>query len=117
VECRNTTTGQLVTHLDRWTWKIVATPESLRAVVVALHGYAIGTSGVPMITSETAYDALITATERIQARLRAGDNAGAKAAIDAMDQLVVSGGIVATNDFPGDAWLRVELEYLRSLLP
>jgi hypothetical protein len=121
VQCRQNAGGQLVTHQDRWTWKIVATPESLRALLIALHSHTIGTIGVPVIASEPAYDALIAAAEQIQARIRAGDNAGAKAAIDAMDQLVVSyasaGRIAATTENPGDCWIRVELEYLRSLLP
>jgi hypothetical protein len=125
VQCRNNTTGQLVTHEDRWTWKIVATADSLRAVLIALHGHTIGPGGlpasIPVIINEPAYDALIAATERIQARLRAGDNTGAKSAIDAMDQLVVSyaadSRIIHTTENPGDCWIRVELEYLRSLLP
>jgi hypothetical protein len=119
VQCRNNT-GQLVTHEDRWTWKIVATVDSLRALLIALHGHTIGTVGIPVIASEPAYDALIAAAAQIQARLQAGDNTGAKSAIDAMDQLVVgyaNSGILVTAENPTDCWIRVELEYIRSQLP
>jgi hypothetical protein len=120
VQCRQGAGGPLVTHQDRWTWKIVATPESLRALLIALHGHTVSTAGVPVIVSEPAYDALIAAAQQIQTRIQAGDNNGAKAAIDAMDQLVVSyanHGIIVSTENPGDCWIRVELEYLRSQLP
>jgi hypothetical protein len=53
-------------HVDRWTWRVVASPDTLPVVVNLLHTNTIGTTEVPCIVSEQAYCDLMAAAGLIK---------------------------------------------------
>jgi hypothetical protein len=59
-------------HIDRWHWKVVATLDSLRAVIDVLHSNTLGTTEIPCIASEEVYDMLHDCVDDIQAPVAAG---------------------------------------------
>jgi hypothetical protein len=126
VECtlNGTTTKQR--HIDRWTWKVVATLESLRAVIKAFasHPSEIVFSRPPvtvpslgLIASRQTYLDLLAAVDGIQT---APNNNVARSRIDAMVsqiQVAVSARKIASDrTHPAGAILIEDLRYIRASL-
>jgi hypothetical protein len=117
VSCTSQSTGLQVDHIDRYTWKVVATPESLHALIDALHTHAFGTSGIPPISSESTFRTLHAYVDEVETKLGQGDIVGAKATIASMSTFVSTApGILTTLENPAIEALRVALEYLNSTL-
>ncbi len=89
VVCR-TSTGGTAKHIDRWVWKVVASPCTLSALIDVLHDHPIGTSEVSCIQSEALYVALKENAKRIGARLARCDRQGACDEIFTMEGLILS---------------------------
>ena len=82
-------------HIDRWTWEVQATFESLRNVIDVLHSNTIGTNEVPCIASEDMYRALQASVDLIEAEINPAapglpDRAGAQDELFKMEALIVS---------------------------
>jgi len=58
--------GRPTLHKDRYVWEVVATFESLLAVIDVLHTGALGTTEIPCISSEDMYDALVDSVKAIR---------------------------------------------------
>jgi hypothetical protein len=91
VRCLNGA-GFPVLHLDRWTWKVVATFESLRHVINVLHSNAIGTTEVPCIASEDMFNALLGSVDAIEGKITEAvpDVVGAQDELFKMEALIIS---------------------------
>ena len=87
-----TPNGMPALHIDRWTWKVVATFESLRQVINVLHTNALGTTEVPCIASEDMFRALQASVGSIQEKIEAPvpDVVGAQDELFAMEALIIS---------------------------
>jgi hypothetical protein len=87
-----TPNGMPQLHIDRWTWKVVATFESLRQVINVLHTGALGTTEVPCIASEDMFRALQASVDQIQEKIEAPvpDVVGAQDALFNMEALIIS---------------------------
>jgi hypothetical protein len=72
-------------HIDRYTWEVVATFESLLNVIDVLHTNALGTTEIPCISSEDMYDALVESIEDLAALGRTWETPEERA--DAQDAL------------------------------
>jgi hypothetical protein len=59
VRCTDVRRRKVSFHIDRWTWEVVATLDSLENVIHLLHADAIGTTEVPCIVGEDLYRALV----------------------------------------------------------
>jgi hypothetical protein len=58
VRCLNLA-NQPKIHIDRWTWEVVATLDSLENVIHLLHQNTIGTLEIPCIVGEDMFQALL----------------------------------------------------------
>jgi hypothetical protein len=117
VSCTSLSTGLQVDHIDRYTWKVVATPESLQALIDALHTHPIGTSGIPAISAENTFRTLQADAEQIVTKAQQGDIPGAKAAVTSMLAFVqAASSILTTAENPAVELLGVTLEYLNNTL-
>jgi hypothetical protein len=88
-----TPNGMPALHIDRWTWKVVATFESLRQVINVLHTNTLGTTEVPCIASEDMFLALQASVDAIEGKLTGGavpDIVGAQDELFAMEALIIS---------------------------
>jgi hypothetical protein len=59
VRCTDSRTRKVTFHVDRWTWEVVATLDTLENVIHLLHTDAVGTTEVPCIVGEDLFRALI----------------------------------------------------------
>jgi hypothetical protein len=133
VRCLNKA-GEEVTHIDRWVWQVVVTPESFQRVIDLLHSKALGTLEIPCIVSETTFRLLQQRAGEIRTAIEAGDSETARAAILSTEALLVASclfleslpptpepppgfGIIDTPDYPCCCKLIVDLEALEAQLP
>jgi hypothetical protein len=58
--------GQPSIHIDRWTWRVTATLDSLPLVIQVFHTSAIGTLEIPCIAGEDTYQALQAGVTRLK---------------------------------------------------
>jgi hypothetical protein len=82
--------GAAYVHKDVWTWRVVASPETMLNLINLMHGGAVSTLEVPCIIGEDMYDALIKAQARLAAAVAGGDPTGIGNAIFDMEALIVS---------------------------
>jgi DNA-binding ferritin-like protein (Dps family) len=66
--------GHPATHIDRYTWEVVATFDSLLNVLDLLHQGALGTTEIPCIAGEDMYDALKEMIEDLREASDFGDD-------------------------------------------
>jgi hypothetical protein len=59
-------TRKVTFHVDRWTWEVVATLDTLESVIHLLHTDAVGTTEVPCILGEDLYRSLIAGVGAIR---------------------------------------------------
>jgi DNA-binding ferritin-like protein (Dps family) len=71
--------GHPATHIDRYTWEVVATFDSLLNVLDLLHQGALGTTEIPCIAGEDMYDALKEMIEDLREASDFGDDGGLRA--------------------------------------
>lgn len=123
VSCIDKQTGQPVEHLDRHAWEVVATFESVRALLDALHRRALGTSQIPPIVSERRYAELLAAVGEIEGLVEAGFTMTAKSRIadlqtSILDEIAGMGplGVLTTTENPAGPALGVALEYIDAQL-
>lgn len=68
VRCRDASrNGATALHIDRWTWRVTATVDSLPLVIQVLHTGAIGTLEIPCIAGEDAYRTLMDGAAKLKA--------------------------------------------------
>jgi hypothetical protein len=84
------TIGAAFVHKDVWTWRVVASPETLRNLIEVMHGGAVSTLEVPCIIGEDMYDALVKAQARLAGAVSGGDPTAIGNAIFDMEALIVS---------------------------
>jgi hypothetical protein len=79
-------------HVDRWTWEVQATFDSLRDVIDVLHSNAIGTTEIPCIASQDMYRALEASVGLIETPILATipNRAAAQDQLFNMEALIVS---------------------------
>lgn len=53
-------------QIDRWTWEVVATLDSLENLIYLLHTDAVGTTEVPCILGEDLFEALVASMETLR---------------------------------------------------
>ena len=93
--CRSAATvngvlGPAVIHKDTWTWRVVASPLTLRYLIDVMHGGAVSTLEVPCIIGEDMYDALKSAQSRLKGAITGGNLTDVGNAIFDMEALIVS---------------------------
>jgi hypothetical protein len=102
VRCTDSRTRKVTFHVDRWSWEVVATLETLASVIHLMHTDAIGTTEVPCIVGEDLFHALIAGVEAI--RTAEGESRYAyENAIFSMEGLVV-GFAVFAEVMDGGLW-------------
>jgi hypothetical protein len=111
--CRNSDAaggvpGNPALHVDRWTWRVTATVETLEQLIEMMHGGAISTLEVPCILAEDMYDALVKARTRLRDAIAGGDRTSVGNAIFDFEALVVANCVFAEvlnplAAFPGPA--------------
>jgi hypothetical protein len=72
--------GHPTLHIDRYTWEVVATFESLLNVLDVLHSNALCTTEIPCVSSEDMYDALKESIEDLAAKGRDWETQAERAA-------------------------------------
>jgi hypothetical protein len=82
--------GPAVVHKDTWTWRVVASPETLAQLIEVMHGGAVSTLEVPCIIGEDMYDALKSAQSTLAGAVRGGNTTSIGNAIFDMEALIVS---------------------------
>jgi hypothetical protein len=93
--CRTTASangipGSATVHKDTWTWRVIASPETLLNLINVMHGGAVSTLEVPCIIGEDMYDALIAAQGRLAGAVAGGNATSIGNAIFDMEALIVS---------------------------
>jgi hypothetical protein len=91
--CRTPSTigiGNLSLHKDVWTWRVVASAETMAQLIELMHGGAVSTLEVPCIIGEDMYDALKQARERLAAALRGGNPLEFSNAVFDFEALIIS---------------------------
>jgi hypothetical protein len=97
VRCRDLTRGGAsALHIDRWTWRVVATLESLPHVIDVLHTRAIGTLEIPCIVGEDAYRALLTGADQLKTAA-ANMSKSARARVEAQNALIGMEALLLAN--------------------
>jgi hypothetical protein len=91
VRCLDNTTNQPRLHIDRWTWEVVASLDTLVHTIDVLHSNAISTLEVPCILGEDLFVALKDQVEAIRLAHQNGDIIGAQ------DQLFNTEGLILSN--------------------
>jgi hypothetical protein len=109
--CRGTDTaggvpGNPVIHVDRWTWRVTASVETLEHLIEMMHGGAISTLEIPCILAEDMYDALRNARGRLRDAIGGGDRTAVGNAIFDFEALIVANCVFAevlnpVQAFPG----------------
>lgn len=94
VRCLETITRQPRLHIDRWTWMVDASLESLRNVIDVQHTHAISTLEVPCIVGEDLYKVLHDQVDQIDAAL---DLTGEQKIIEAQNALFNTEGLILAN--------------------
>jgi hypothetical protein len=82
--------GAAAVHKDTWTWRVVASPETMLNLINVMHGGAVSTLEVPCIIGEDMYDALVKAQGRLQSAVGGGNPSDIGNAIFDMEALIVS---------------------------
>jgi hypothetical protein len=82
--------GSAYVHKDVWTWRVVASVETLRNLIEVMHGGAVSTLEVPCIIGEDMYDALVKAQGRLADAVTSGSPTSIGNAIFDMEALIVS---------------------------
>jgi len=82
--------GNAFVHKDVWTWRVVASPETMLTLINVMHGGAVSTLEVPCIIGEDMYDALVKAQGRLQTAVAGGSSTDIGNAIFDMEALIVS---------------------------
>jgi hypothetical protein len=102
VRCTDPRRRKVTFHIDRWTWEVVATLDSLESVIHLLHTDAVGTTEVPCILGEDLYRALVEGV----ARLREARDESRQAFEDAIFNMegLVTGYAVFDDMADGPAW-------------
>jgi hypothetical protein len=77
-------------HKDVWTWRVVASVDTLLQQIELMHGGAISTLEVPCILSEDMYVALRNAGLRLKSALATGGPLAFQNALFDMESLIVS---------------------------
>jgi hypothetical protein len=67
--------GNTRIHKDTWTWRVVASPETMLTLINVMHGGAVSTLEVPCIIGEDMFDALVKAQGRLAGAVAEADNA------------------------------------------
>jgi len=93
--CRSTPStnglpGPAVVHKDTWTWRVVASPETMAQLIEVMHGGAVSTLEVPCIIGEDMYDALKSAQSTLAGAVNGGNTTSIGNAIFDMEALIVS---------------------------
>jgi hypothetical protein len=119
VRCTVVATVEQNSHIDRYVFKVVATPDGLRALIDLFRHPAGGVPPIPLITSEATYLGLKALADTLKAQISAVNYAGAKATIAAMEAQVraSAGTILNTADYPARALLLLDLEAIAAQLP
>jgi hypothetical protein len=121
VSCTVIATGQQDSHIDRYVFKVVATPDGLRALIDLFRYPAGGIPPVPLITSDSTYHRLKQLADTLAAQISAANYMGAKSTIAAMKEFLnggaVAGTILNTADYPARALLLLDLEAIAAQLP
>jgi hypothetical protein len=107
--CRATNegvTGSTAVHLDRWTWRVTATVETLQYLIEVMHGGAVSTLEIPCILAEDMYDALVKARNTLRDAIAGGNRTNIGNAIFDFEALIVANCLfvevlVPTLAFPG----------------
>lgn len=89
VRCTDPRRRKVTLHVDRWTWEVVATLDTLESAIHLMHTDALGTTEVPCIVDEGVYRALIDGVKT----LRQARSQGRKAFEDSlfgMEGLIVA---------------------------
>jgi hypothetical protein len=82
--------GNAFVHKDVWTWRVVASPETMLTLINVMHGGAVSTLEVPCIIGEDMYDALLKAQARLQAAVHGANSTEIGNSIFDMEALIVS---------------------------
>jgi hypothetical protein len=82
--------GSAFVHKDVWTWRVVASPETMLTLINVMHGGAVSTLEVPCIIGEDMYDALVKAQGRLQAAVSGANSTEIGNSIFDMEALIVS---------------------------
>jgi hypothetical protein len=82
--------GSAFVHKDVWTWRVVASPETMLTLINVMHGGAVSTLEVPCIIGEDMYDALVKAQARLQTAVGGGNSTDIGNSIFDMEALIVS---------------------------
>jgi hypothetical protein len=77
-------------HKDVWTWRVVASADTLLQQIELMHGGAISTLEVPCILAEDMYVALRTAAIRLKGAFTTGGPLGFQNALFDMESLIVA---------------------------
>jgi hypothetical protein len=106
-------------HIDQWTWRVVATTQTLRALIDALFSHPDGNQpSQTLIPSQQTRLALLAAVQQIDS---ASGSTAKRQKIAAMETLVktaaANGKIVATKEHPGPYLILVDLEAIAAQLP
>jgi hypothetical protein len=96
VRCLDNTTNTPRIHIDRWTWEVVASLDTLVNTIHVLHSNAISTLEVPCILGEDLFVALLDQVELIRT---ANTNADI---VEAQNQLFNTEGLILSNCAFGD---------------
>jgi hypothetical protein len=82
--------GPAFVHKDTWTWRVVASPETMAQLIEVMHGGAVSTLEVPCIIGEDMYDALKSAQSNLAGAVASGNTTNIGNAIFDMEALIVS---------------------------
>jgi len=82
--------GSATIHLDRWTWRVTATVETLAQLIEVMHGGAVSTLEIPCILAEDMYDALVKARNTLRDAIAGGNRTSVGNAIFDMEALIVA---------------------------
>jgi hypothetical protein len=98
--------GNTSVHLDRWTWRVTATVETLANLIEVMHGGAVSTLEIPCILAEDMYDALVKARGTLRDAIAGGNRTNIGNAIFDFEALIVANCLfvevlIPTVAFPG----------------
>jgi hypothetical protein len=98
--------GNTTVHLDRWTWRVGATVETLANLIEVMHGGAVSTLEIPCILAEDMYDALVKARGTLRDAVAGGNRTNIGNAIFDFEALIVANCLfvevlIPTVAFPG----------------
>jgi hypothetical protein len=91
VRCLDNITNTPRLHIDRWTWEVVASLDTLVNTINVLHSHAVSTLEVPCIVGEDLFVALLQQVDLIRT---ANTNADI---IEAQNQLFNTEGLILSN--------------------